>query len=68
MDSNHRPLAFEVSAHGKEPIFQKKNLLFEKSHFFAAFDESDKFIKLYYTVPGITAAPTDSVNAKFSEK
>ncbi|KAI6173331.1 Calcyclin-binding protein [Aphelenchoides besseyi] len=32
-----------------------------------AYDESDKFVKLYYTLPGVQNLPSDSINASFTE-
>ncbi|KAL7078738.1 hypothetical protein ACQ4LE_001919 [Meloidogyne hapla] len=32
-----------------------------------AFDESDKFVKIYYSIPGISNAPITAIKAKFNE-
>ncbi|KAI6205549.1 hypothetical protein M3Y94_00804900 [Aphelenchoides besseyi] len=32
-----------------------------------AYDESDKFVKLYYTLPGVQNLSSDSINASFTE-
>lgn len=33
-----------------------------------AFDESDKFVKLYYTVPGVQHLPKEFVVSSFTDK
>jgi calcyclin binding protein len=32
-----------------------------------AYDESDKFVKLYYTLPGVQTLPKESINSSFTD-